>query len=248
MESNNPTNSFGFYTSRLRWKPSTSTILLVITFVMCYPFGYYLSLSCGWENGPIEWVQVAVLFAGYLISLANGFYRTGEVLERKLWLWSSPVWLLLIGRELSWGRVFYPVAITEKGPQFLAHQEIWFGSYVYPVLSFIVIVMFAGILYHKLFIVAAQWLKNKPKPMVVIALLVFSVLLSTAMEKHMFGSLMGYYQVFEELYELLAYVCLMDIAVLWGRSMDNRKRRCIFLRDGWSLHSFTKSAKNLREI
>lgn len=98
----------------------------------------------------------------------------------------------------------------------MARQEIWFGDYVYPLLSFVVLVMLAGILYHKLFAITVQWLKNRPIPMAEIALLVFSVLLSTAMEKRLFGSLMGYYQVFEELYELVAYVCLVNIAVLWG--------------------------------
>lgn len=81
----------------------TGLIFIPILFLLCRR----LPVEAGWENGFFEILQNAVLGIGCLASLLMGWLRRGHV-QRTLWLGISLIWLIMLGRELSWGAVFLP--------------------------------------------------------------------------------------------------------------------------------------------
>lgn len=64
-----------------------------------------LGLPAGWsrEGGLLENLQVTVLVMGCVLALLMAL-RSWPSQVARLALWVAPVWLLLAGRELSWGR------------------------------------------------------------------------------------------------------------------------------------------------
>lgn len=94
----------------------------------------FLPQWMNWENGPIEMLQNVVLLGGCLLSLY--FYCTRKSGEtEQFWLPVSGYYLLLLGRELSWGRVFLPSRMTARGPVFPSMHSLPFHKEVYTLLA-----------------------------------------------------------------------------------------------------------------
>lgn len=131
------------------WRLFPSTWISVLLLVLLFPLGYFLPEWWGWENGPLENIQVALLIAGAALSWLVARRNSVDSRLRKMWLWTIPIWLLLIGRELSWGRVFFaPVSVGTHGPIFPAKQAIWYGAYVNPIIAVIAISALSGLWYN----------------------------------------------------------------------------------------------------
>lgn len=69
------------------------------------------------ENGPIENTQAAVLLGGCSLCLRYG--RRASLSLSRMWQSVSGIFLILTLRELSWGRVFFPLGYTETGEPIL---------------------------------------------------------------------------------------------------------------------------------
>lgn len=94
-----------------------------VYFLVAFPAAFLFPPWVGWENGPLEMVQNIVLAAGaaccsVLFCKARGPYRHG------LWLAASVYFLILLGRELSWGRVFMLKTMTDHGPVFVSMHSL----------------------------------------------------------------------------------------------------------------------------
>ena len=118
----------------------------VALFYFCaiFPLGFILPPQAGWENGPIEMLQNFVLLLGVFQSLY--YYSKPTYPSRdKGWLCAAGLYLLLFGREISWGRVFFVKGITENGPVFWSmrslpyHQLIHAGVGLYLLLLLVFI-------------------------------------------------------------------------------------------------------------
>lgn len=92
---------------------ATAIVLAPILFLICQR----LPVRFGWENGPVETTQAIMLAVAGILSLCMAYVRRGHV-QRYFWLAALLVWLILLGRELSWGAVFIsPSAIDpQSGP------------------------------------------------------------------------------------------------------------------------------------
>lgn len=107
-------------------------------FFAAFPVAALLPAWAGWENGPLEIAQDIILLAGAMDCLVR-FRKADRRDHRGLWLGGSAYFLLLLGRELSWGRVFLQKAMTSSGPVFvsmhdLPHYEIVYGMIAVAVL------------------------------------------------------------------------------------------------------------------
>jgi len=80
--------------------------LLLAALVACVPLGFVLPPSLARESGPLENAQVLVLLAGFVAALLV-YYRSRPGRAAMLTLLAAPLWLILAGRELSWGRVLF---------------------------------------------------------------------------------------------------------------------------------------------
>lgn len=177
---------------------------------LLFPLGVSLPAWWGWENGPIENTQVVILSAGAFLSWLAARRKDEDRKVHNLWLWMIPVWLVLAGRELSWGRVFFdPVAIGAKGPAFPAIQDIWYGPYCYPVLTVIIISTLLGLWRN------FDWEHIKPGlrvAVVDVSLLILAALASQLVfEKNLVAALSAHSQMLEELSELLVYWCMVSL-------------------------------------
>lgn len=81
----------------------TALILVPVLFLICQR----LPVNAGWENGPVEMTQNFILAFAGVASLCMAFARRTHV-QRYFWLAAVLIWLLMLGRELSWGAIWHP--------------------------------------------------------------------------------------------------------------------------------------------
>ena len=123
--------------------PTTRLSLLLLALLL--PAALCLPAWWGWENGPLENLQILVLAAGLAMSLLAAYNHSADRQARTLWRWLSPFWLLCIGRELSWGRVFFPVSMGAHGPEFIPLQQLAYGYLIKPLVAIVVVITLIAI-------------------------------------------------------------------------------------------------------
>ncbi|MDF2500801.1 MAG: hypothetical protein K0Q77_1515 [Anaerosporomusa subterranea] len=188
-----------------------STLLLVLL-LSVIPLGLCLAPDIASENGPIEWGQVAILVIGCVTAIGAYFYGIGNSSAKRLFLCSVPFWLILISRELSWGRVFYP---NGKGG-FLSLKQLWYGPYVYPGIAIVLALIAAYMIKNDLHKEVVYWLKNAKLPAVDGIILLIAVV-GADLSEHSLAGLIGLrHGLFEELAEMVAYIALVSLTVNLG--------------------------------
>lgn len=210
------------YRTCYSWKPAPTTWLSLLLLVLLFPVGLSLPGWWGWENGPLENTQVFILGIGCLLSFFAARYNRNNRKARNLWLWSAPYWLLCIGRELSWGRVFYPISIGPQGPEFISiHQfhQLWYGPFIYPFIAIVIVATLVGIYRSS----PLEYIKQTTLPLLDIAVLLIAIILASWFDKGTLPLFHHSEEVLEEWAELTAYWSMVSIAAVSG---------------------FTKSAKN----
>lgn len=179
---------------------------LMIIVILSYFIGSYLPLTWGWENSPLEWSQVVILLMG---SLLSGKWRqeaksSGRFHHARFFTWSIPIWLLMAGREMSWGRVFYPVGINAvTGPYFLSVSQLPYGPIVYPIIAIIIVMCLFAITKHKLYLIPYQVYQQGLFPVGEFLLVIFAFIVANIAEKKF------QYEIMEEILESVAYLSLL---------------------------------------
>lgn len=186
--------------------------LLLAALLASYPISAVLDPGWGREGGFLENAQVLVLGAGFVAAML-AFLRTRPGRTALLALWAAPVWLLLAGRELSWGRVLLPQPELEATHSLAAHGIVWLQHVVRPGAVLLVLALLLAAWRFRLDEVVRAGLARHT-PWLCFAVALAAALGSTCAEGHMSCSLglaAGRSVVFEELAELLAYVSLVMI-------------------------------------
>lgn len=156
----------------------------------------FVPVSIGDENGLLEDTQVGVLFGGALACVLK--LRDSEGRYRCLWVAGILLCLLLAGRELSWGRVFFPV--MENG-NFPPVKDLPYGPIVYPMVGLTMATIIALIVRGRI----VSYLKQNGVPLAPLAFLFVAALLAVDGEKlHMIPWSHG--MLVEEFCELCVYV------------------------------------------
>ena len=155
----------------------------------------YLPFSCGDENGVIENVQVVILISATFICFFKT--RSAEGRTRSLWIAGTLLCLLLAGRELSWGRVFFPPMASGNFPPVKA---LPYGPLVYPLIGVTMLSIIALIIRGK----AIAYLHTHSLPHALLLLLVITAFIAADAEKfHLIPHTNG--TVIEELAETYTY-------------------------------------------
>ena len=175
----------------------------IIYLLAIIPISFIFPVKYAWENGPIENTQACILFVFFIINVY--FYFK---IRKKLWITASIFFFLLLGRELSWGRVFFPLGMSSNGPiimpmsQFPHHTliNIIVGICIFTViLGLIFTIPYRQIVFHKIF------------PVAKFIMLAITVLLSTIGDHgYLFSNQQS--ELIEELSELLMYFILFCIS------------------------------------
>lgn len=178
---------------------------LFVLVILSYYIASYLPLTWGWENGPLEWSQVVLLAIGAILS---GCWWREAILSRqyhhaRFFAWAIPLWLLMIGRELSWGRVLYPTGIHPvSGPYFLSLTQLPYSKIVYPVIAIVILAWLFAVIKYKLYAFPYDILRQGRFPISEFILVVISFLVASVAEQHLHNTIM------EEIVECVAYFSL----------------------------------------
>ena len=183
--------------------------LLLLFVSLSYFIIPYLPVAWGWENGLLERLQIAILTLGLILN-----YRwwqeaklDNNLSDTRFFAWITPLWLLMIGRELSWGRVFYPNYFdAATGPSFLKLTQLPYGSLVNPVIAVIIIVWLYAVIKYALYKLPYQLLKKHRFPVIELLITVFAFAVADIGEHQL------NLQTMEELNECFAYLGLILVA------------------------------------
>jgi hypothetical protein len=176
-----------------------------------YPASFFLPSWTGWENGPVEDLQVVAYAIGFLQAGIIAYRSEGN--WRALWLAVMPIWFLLAMRELSWGAVFHnPSGFDKHGPTYAASQLLWYNAAVGPMAAAIFLLGVGSALKGKVWKLLPEIARQKQIPWIECLAAGVCVILMTATEHHMGMSLdafLGEGQIFEEMAELAAGIFLL---------------------------------------
>lgn len=212
--------SSAFASPRMQW-------LLVLALCACYPLSVVIPPAWGWESGIVENAEVAVLALGFLLAGA-AFLRLRSGQAAMLACCVMPIWLLMIGRELSWGAVFLaPLGVGPDGPIYSSTKMLWYRPLVVPVAC--VLLAFSGLIAwrHRLDRLVRQIGASGQFPWGLTSIMLLAALGSTMGEGHL-GKLSDYVvehgESLEELFELVGYVILLALqARVLAASAGNRR-------------------------
>lgn len=197
------------------WRLAASALLYLslILLAACYPLALALPSWWSHENQPIENAQVILIGIGFAASLL--FFRKASDPGRWFGLAAAPVLLVLIGRELSWGAVFYdPTSIGDHGPLF-ASRYLWYKPAVAPIVAALILTTIAIIVVKRLTFVGIDLLKQRRVPIFSMLFTAIGMLVSTASEGHLPPVPISEWvdghiaQLLEELSELCAYLAMI---------------------------------------
>ncbi|HRM59747.1 MAG TPA: hypothetical protein PK232_07030 [Megamonas funiformis] len=116
-------------------------VILCILAIIFIGLSFVLPIEYSYENHFLENLEVVILFLG--IAICIGKIRDFILYDSiKFYVASIIIYILMIGRELSWGRVFYPIGIDNNGEQiFVKVHELWYGSVVYPMVGILILIV-----------------------------------------------------------------------------------------------------------
>lgn len=201
------------YAARARPRPALWLLLAVLA---SYPLAGVLPPSWAVENGVVENLQVAVLAVGCLaaVHLAR---RSSQPADARLAAILVPVWITLIGRELSWGAVFLPPSAVVDGVALYSSRFLWYKPAVAPAIMLAALVVLAIAWRQRLFGHAGRILAGQPAlaPLLLIGAAAGGV--AAWSEGHLGSSATFPHaraMAWEELLELIAYGAL--VAAQWA--------------------------------
>lgn len=178
---------------------------LLAALVASYPASLVLPAAWSREGGLLETLQVIVLGLGCMLALLV-YVRARPTPVAMLALWVAPVWLLLAGRELSWGRAW-------PGAEAMAATAHWIGPLARPgAVLLLAWLVFSAAYYRIDRPLRAALVRRVPWLGLVVTLA--GAMGSTCAEGHMSCHLdmaASSAQLFEELCELLAYAALCSM-------------------------------------
>ena len=171
---------------------------------------FFLPPSIAYENGLLENLQVFELLLGAVFACFIAAKATNTS-ERNIWYCGAVTFLICAGRELNWGRVFYPVADHNK---FLPLKALWYGPIVYPIVGLAIITVLVVLWRSRLLSFIAE---RKIPFWNFLLFIVLYFLASEAEHRPMY--LLGQHldgEVLEELFECIFYWLMIDIMRIMG--------------------------------
>lgn len=182
--------------------------ILIGLMVLLLPQAFILPVECSYENYLLENLEVFVLGIGFI----NMLYRTVSLNKNKFnkfYLACGIFYIVMIARELSYGRVFYPIGIDKNGEQiFMNIHQIWYGPIVYPIIAVLVLIALFLMIQTYKYIKKEQIICSIPRYSIRL-FIIMMILSQIVFEKNLIKFLADYGQLLEECTEILAYCSLV---------------------------------------
>ena len=174
-----------------------------IALLAVMPLAIILSPSISFENGVIENLQVILLLGASILSIRLMF-RTSDRAARSFQQFCALLFALLAARELSWGRVFYPIDFdADTGAVFVSMSNYAWRTEAHVFIAVISLAM----LYLLIKCVPVRKMLKMPPPIAIIMIIAVGTALQYVGEH---GILIGKFhgQTLEELSETIVYAML----------------------------------------
>jgi hypothetical protein len=200
--------------SPVSWLP----LLLALTL----PLALLLPPWVGWENGPLENLQVVLLLMGAWVACAIALHDRRHPALHRFWYCVAPLWLLCVGRELSWGRVFFPVGMDASGPVFISAMS--YDAVIRPLAIAVTVASLVGMLWQRPF----RLLARCRLPLTDVVIMLAAALIANAVDKGYWPALLQHEETVEEWAELIVYSAMLGIELIVGLPSlfgSERKRR-----------------------
>ena len=168
--------------------------------ILSVPLAFVLPVELSFENGVIENAQVVVLILAALLVL---IFSSSDAQMKWFQRFFAAGLVLIALRELSWGRVFFPIKMKPLGPIFVAMTDY---EYRIPVYIFLAVYIAMMIFILIRFVPVKKILLSR-QPLAAFAVIFMALLLNHVGEHSYFiGKACG--QVLEEVNELIFYLIL----------------------------------------
>lgn len=184
--------------------------LMLAAVITSVPLAFVLPVEWSFENGLIENIQVVVLILAAICILS--------VRSRMKWFqrFCAAGFVLMALRELSWGRVFFPIGMEQFGAVFVTMAD-----YPYRVPVHIFITVYSAVMLFVLirFVPVRKILFGR-QPLAAFAVIGIALALNYVGDHGWFLG-KGNGQILEELNELIFYLTLPAVALYWLLQQKN---------------------------
>lgn len=181
----------------------TAALAAIVVAVLCVPLGVYLPVECGYENGVVENVQMAVLALGVYFCLRAGNHRQFFVV-------AALVLVMLMLREVNCGRTLFfakPGTVNE----FYKWREIPYGWVARVMFGLYISGVTAFFLWKKLYLQVGDVLRQVAVPVWNV------ILMAVGMSLGIYGERVMNNMTVEEFAELGFYVALVGGIHIYAR-------------------------------
>lgn len=185
----------------------TAALAAIVVAVLCVPLGVYLPVECGYENGVVENVQMAVLAFGVYFCLTARNHRQFFVVV-------ALVLVMLMLREVNCGRTLFfarPGMVNE----FYKWKEIPYGWVARALYGGYMAGVMAYFLYKRLYLQIGEVLRQVGVPVWNVILMLIGMALGIYGERVMNN------MTVEEFAELGFYVALVGGIHIYARFREN---------------------------
>lgn len=177
--------------------------------LLSFGLSFILPPWLAWENYGLEMMQNIVL-AGLAVRSTIYWLQTKGMVGHASYLAISGYFILLLGREVSWGRVCMPTQIGEHGPMFVSMHELAYHTAIELAIGAYMLLVLWGLWRYIPWQSIWHW-SAIPKHMLVILLV--SAFLASLGDKGVFLNA-SYSAMIEEFSELLVYM-LHGYFLIW---------------------------------
>lgn len=191
-----------FINAHLDFKFYADTWLALIVALLIVPCVKFLPETWGYENGPLENLQMLALLVGFIFAIR-------AKVNKKFFYFAAMVIGILALREVNCGRtLFFPV--PGEVNTFYGWKDIKYGWLAHPLYGLYMAWVAFYFFKNKLFITLWNIVKKIKFPVWNVLLLLLGMALGLIAEKSMHNAIM------EEITELLFYVSLTGIIRLYA--------------------------------
>ncbi len=195
-----------------------SIYLLTFIAVCFFTASFFLPIEYSFENHFLENFEVVVLIVGMCLSVYKFKEKNRQItgVTKPFYAGCGILFFIMILRELSWGRVFYPIGVKPNGEElYMSVHNIWYGEFIYPIVALLAI--------GAVFCLIKSYMYCKRHEIVwdvpiihFIYFVVMMVISQCVFEKEIIGFLNPYNQLLEESAELTAYFALVFFIYDWA--------------------------------
>ncbi|MBD8528909.1 MULTISPECIES: hypothetical protein [unclassified Massilia] len=184
---------------------------LLLAFLSCYPLSRIMPPSWAWENGVVENAQALALVVGAVLAWL-AWRRLRPHAAALIARCAVPVWLLLAGRELSWGAVFLPPHGFDAGGPIYTSRVLWYRPLVPAFAAIVLVIVLIVAWRQRLDRPLRQVMARRRFPWLPILTIVAVMCASTFAEGHLYpfkDVVLEQGEAYEELVELVGYLALL---------------------------------------